>query len=152
MKPRALHQLQSIRAEKIILIIPGNPQNMKRLFIFSAIALISYFIGSCYYDNEEALYPQLDTNCDTTNVTFSVTIVKIMSDNCYSCHSNANAATWGNNVRLEDYPDVSVDAPHIQGAIKHEPGHNPMPKNGGKISDCSITQFDIWVRNGTPNN
>jgi hypothetical protein len=27
-----------------------------------------------------------------------------------------------------------------------------MPKNSSKIKSCSITQWDIWVRNGMPNN
>lgn len=125
---------------------------MKRLIILSAISAFSYFIVSCYYDNEEALYPNLNTSCDTTNITFSGTIVTILSDNCYSCHSNSKAAANGNNVRLEDYPDVVTNAENIQGSIKHDPGHTPMPKNGGKISDCAINQFDIWVRNGMPNN
>jgi hypothetical protein len=125
---------------------------MKRLFIFSAIALISYFIGSCYYDNEEALYPQINTTCDTASVTFSVTVVTILSDNCYSCHSNANASAYGNNIRLQDYADVVANNVDISNSIKHIGSKSPMPKNGGKISDCSITQFDIWVRKGMPDN
>lgn len=32
-------------------------------------------------------------------------------------------------------------------SIKHTGSFSPMPKNGGMIKVCSITQFDIWVRN-----
>ena len=126
---------------------------MKRFFIPGLITtIISLFFGSCYYDNEEALYPSIDSTCDTTFVTFSGTIVPIMSNNCYSCHSNNTAASSGNNIRLENYSDVVANSSRVTPAIKHTGSVSPMPKNGSKISSCSITQWDIWVRNGMVNN
>ena len=116
------------------------------------IVIILLFFVSCYYDNEEALYPSLNTSCDTTNVTFSGTIVPILNNNCFSCHSNANAATSVNNIRLEDYADVKARAASIAGSIKHSGTYSPMPKNGSKLKECLIIQFDIWVRNGMLNN
>jgi hypothetical protein len=124
---------------------------MKRLLI-ALIIIIIFIAGSCYYDNEEALYPELNTSCDTSNVTFSGTIVSILSNSCYSCHSNATAASSGNNIRLENYSDVVARAVAIEGSIKHQGSYSPMPKNGGTIKVCSITRFDIWVRNGMINN
>ena len=126
---------------------------MKRLYlIIAVITVILLFFVSCYYDNEEALYPSLVTSCDTTNVTFNGTIVTILSNNCYSCHSNSTAANNGNNIRLENFADVVARATTIEGAIKHTGSYVPMPKNGGKIKSCSIKQFDIWVSNGMLNN
>jgi hypothetical protein len=126
--------------------------NMKRLYIIIAtISIFPLFFVSCYYDNEEALYPTLNTSCDTTNVTFIGTIVPILSNNCYSCHSNRTAASYGKNIRLENYADIQFKAPSVAVSIK-QTGSYPMPKNGGKIKACSITQFDIWIRNGMPNN
>ncbi|MBG0857913.1 MAG: hypothetical protein IQL11_00310 [Bacteroidales bacterium] len=107
---------------------------------------------SCYYDNEEALYPSLNTACDTTNVTFSGKIVPMLANNCLSCHSNATAATSGNGIRLEDFADVRSQAAAISGAINHTGTYSPMPKNGSKLKPCLITQFEIWFKNGTPNN
>lgn len=126
---------------------------MRRFFIItvSLVIFLSFFV-SCYYDSEEALYPTLSSACDTTNVTFNGTIVTILANNCYSCHSNATAAAAGNNIRLEDYADVSARATSIAGSVKHTGSYSPMPKNGGMIKACSITQFDIWVTNGLPNN
>ena len=125
---------------------------MKRLYIiFAIIFIFSLFFVSCYYDNEEALYPTLSTSCDTTNVTFSGTIVTIFSNSCYSCHSN-NTAGSGNNIRLENYADLQAKAAAVAGSIKHTGSYSSMPKNGGKIKTCSITQFDIWVKNGMLNN
>jgi cytochrome c5 len=107
------------------------------------------FFVSCYYDNEEALYPSLNSSCDTTNVTFSGTIVPILQNNCYSCHSNANAA-FGANIHLEAYADVVANSAKLIVSIK-QTGAKPMPPNG-KLKDCSITQFDIWIRKGMLNN
>ncbi len=126
---------------------------MKRTIISLAFFIILILTGvSCYYDNEEALYPQLSTSCDTSNVTYRVTIVSIMNNNCYSCHSNSNAAAFGGNIRLEDYSDFTGNINKVMGSVKHNPGYSPMPKNGGRIKDCSITQLDIWVREGMQNN
>ncbi len=126
---------------------------MKRLFIIIITALIfSLLLRSCYYDNEEALYPTLNSSCDTVNVTFSGTIVTILSNNCYSCHSNNTAPSLGNNIPLENYADVVAKNVNIYGSITHTGSYSPMPKNGGKIKACSITRFAIWVRNGMPDN
>jgi len=122
----------------------------KLLFPITIIALI--FIASCYYDNEEALYPSYSTTCDTTNVTFTGKILPILNSNCLSCHSNASAGSSGNGIALENYTDVKANAAAIAGSIKHSGSYSPMPKNGGKLKDCSIKQFDIWVRKGMPEN
>lgn len=126
---------------------------MKRLYVpVVIISIFTLFFVACYYDNEEALYPSIDTTCDTTSVTFSTTIVSVMNNNCYSCHSNKTAASFGNNVHLENYADVVTNSLQVTVSIKHIGSLPPMPKSGGKIKSCSITQWDIWVRNGMPNN
>jgi hypothetical protein len=123
---------------------------MKRL-ILPAIILSFIFFSSCYYDSEEALYPSYSNTCDTSNVTFSGTITTILNNSCWSCHSNSTAGTWGNNIRLESYSDVSSQINTIIPAINHI-GNKPMPKNSSKLPVCSLNQFDIWVRIGMPNN
>ena len=123
---------------------------MKRIFISLTVAAIfSFFFVSCYYDNEEALYPTLSNACDTANVTFSGTIAPMLSNNCYSCHSNTNAS-FGAGIQLQAFADVSANSSKIVTAIKRT-GPFPMPPSG-KLATCGISQFDIWVRNGMPNN
>jgi hypothetical protein len=123
---------------------------MKRLFIsFLAFAIFSFFFVSCYYDNEEALYPSLNSSCDTTNVTYSGTIAPILNNSCLTCHS---VAATGGSIVLTSYADVVANAPRITGSIKQLSGFSAMPKNSGKLKSCSINQWDIWVRNGMPNN
>jgi len=126
---------------------------MKRLLLsIVTFVTILFIAASCYYDSEEALYPSLDSSCDTSDVTFSGTITPILANNCLSCHSNAAAAAAGGNIRLQDYADVQSRTVSILGSIKHSGSFSPMPKNGGMLKPCSITQLDIWVRKGAQNN
>src|SRR5512139_524517 len=113
---------------------------------------LSVFLLSCYYDNEEALYPSINSTCDTLNVTFSGTVAPMLAGNCLSCHSNSSASSSGNGIRLENYADVKANSTRVAGSIKHSGGYSPMPKNGGKLSPCMISQFDIWINKGMPNN
>ena len=113
-----------------------------------------FFIGictllqSCYYDNEERLYPQL--KCDTTNVTYSQTIAPIMNTNCIVCHNTTSSqggvivSTWAglNTVALNGKLIPAVD----------HTGPFPMPKIGGILSDCTIDKIRIWVQKGALNN
>jgi hypothetical protein len=125
--------------------------NMKRLFIsIAAITIFSFFFISCYYDNEEALYPTLNNSCDTTNVIYSGTIVPILQSSCLTCHGTPTLG--GTSRSLTTYSEVVANAPRITGSIKQLSGFLAMPQNGGKIKSCSITQWDIWIRNGMPNN
>jgi len=124
----------------------------RRLLYFVTIVTIIIAVSSCFYDNEEALYPSLNTTCDTTNVTYSGKVVPILANNCLSCHSNATAASAGGNIALENFADVNSQAASISAAINHTGPLSPMPKNGSKLKACLISTFDIWVRNGKPNN
>jgi|APLow6443716910_1056828.scaffolds.fasta_scaffold145890_1 hypothetical protein len=126
---------------------------MKRIYSpLTFVAIILVLLGSCYYDSEEALYPSLNSACDTTNVTFSGKIIPLLANNCLSCHSNATAAGSGNGIRLENYADVQTRSTAIAGSIKQTGTYSAMPKNGGKLKACLITQFDLWVSKGMLNN
>lgn len=114
-------------------------------FAVSAVLLLMY--GGCYYDNEEALYPGLNSACDTVSVTFTGTIEPMLSSNCWSCHSDANAA-FGGGVKMQSLADVKTNAVKALAAINHT-GPKPMPPNG-KLKPCQVTQFDIWIKKGLP--
>jgi len=124
---------------------------MKRTLALLA-SVITVIVVSCYYDSEEALYPSLTSSCDTVNVTFSGTMVPIFANNCLTCHSNSTAASFGNNIRLENYADVKANAVAVKGSINYTGTYSRMPKNAGKLKACSLTQFDIWVSKGMLNN
>lgn len=109
--------------------------------------------SSCFYDSEEYLYPQIDGQCDTVNVSYSVSVRTILQANCYGCHSNATAS-FGNNIRLEDYADVKVKATDgtLLGSVNQTPGYVFMPLNALKLDACKITIIRKWIDSGMQNN
>ena len=111
--------------------------------------IIVYSFMSCKNDKAELLYPP--DVCDTTNVTYSGTILPILRDNCYRCH--AGSSTVG-PFNLDSYTDVSVRAAsgELRGAVNHLSGYVPMPKDAGKLSDCNVAKINKWLDNGYPNN
>lgn len=112
--------------------------------------LIVVTLQSCYYDNEEDLYPN-PPECDTINVSYSQDVWPIISSNCTSCHSGGAPS---GNVYLDNYDNIVIAANNgsLMGAIKHENGYSPMPKGGAMLSDCNIAIIQKWVDDGTPDN
>jgi hypothetical protein len=110
-------------------------------------------VNSCYYDNMESLYPPpLNNKCDTINVTYSGTIKPFLSTYCLGCHSNANAP-FAKNIRLDNYADVVTNADQSLRAITWSPGVIAMPQGAStKLDNCTVAQFQIWIKNGKPNN
>ena len=91
------------------------------------------------------------TQCDTSNVTFSMTIKPIIDLKCKGCHSGALPS---GGVNLENHMDVFTVAMSGQliNVIDHSAGYPAMPPSGGKIPQCEIDQIQIWINNGALNN
>ncbi len=57
----------------------------------AGLAMITIMVTSCYYDNEEYLYPELPGGeCDTSWVSYSALFLLFMATNCNGCHSPAS--------------------------------------------------------------
>lgn len=114
-------------------------------FLFGTVV----FFASCYYDNEETLYPP--TECITVDMSYQDDIEPIISRNCYQCHSAS--ANLG-DVTLDSYTDlkVYVDNGKLMGAINHDPGFAPMPEDAPQLSECSIDKIESWIADGAPDN
>jgi hypothetical protein len=125
---------------------------MKRtLKTFSLLAILIVFATGCYYDKAEELY-RLDVgSCDTSNVTYSLTIAPLMQASCNSCHSTTGAS--GGWI-TDTYAGMNVIALNgkLYGAVNQSSGFSPMPKGSGKMSECTISQIKTWVNSGSPNN
>lgn len=113
------------------------------------VVLMILSFTSCYYDNEEDLYPQAP-DCDTINVTYASVIAPIMSASCNSCH-NESFANGG--VKTDNYDDLKIiaDDGRLWGSVNHESGYSPMPKDRPKLNDCDLTKIGIWLDNGALN-
>lgn len=125
-------------------------QIIKLMKYATVVVLLIFVMQSCYYDNVEELYP-IPSACDTTNITYSENVWPVINDNCTVCHSGSAPS---GNISLTNYEEVAAIAANgkLMGAINHENGYSPMPKGGGSLSDCELTQFQIWVDEGYPNN
>lgn len=118
-------------------------------FMLCIAMMMTTLMDSCYYDNEQDLYPV--AQCDTSAVTYTSTVEPIVNVNCLNCHS---AAENQGGITLEGYDATKayVDAGSFMGTINHASGSNPMPKNASKLSDCDIQKLQSWVNAGAPNN
>ena len=123
--------------------------DMKQISI--VLILIYLFVAGCYYDKYDKLYPpSTNTGCDSSNVTYSVTVRGILDNYCMGCH---NAATASGGAVLVSYSDVNnyVVNGLLMGDIKQLSGFVPMPP-GAKLNDCDIAKLQKWVNDGAPNN
>ncbi len=105
---------------------------------------------TCKNYNEEDLYPAPPA-CDTSNVTYSRTIIPILKNNCYECHSTMIAS---GGIILDTWEGVSLPAGNgwLVAVINHRPGFPQMPKGRDKLPDCDINQITRWVNIGYPDN
>ncbi len=97
-----------------------------------------------------ALDNKCDGACDTTGITYSQSVARILVTSCIGCHNSSLAS---GNAILTDYSDVlkQVNNGNLIGTITHAPSYHPMPQSSS-LSDCDINTIKIWIRSGSPNN
>jgi len=125
---------------------------MNKINLKTLLPIILLSLGACYYDSEEDLFPEINSDCNLENLTFSTDIVSILNNRCWSCHSNSTAASFGANIKLEDYSDVASNFDAVLGSVNHESSYSAMPKNGGKLPSCELQKLEIWNVDGKTNN
>lgn len=96
------------------------------------------------------------TECDTTTVTYGITIDGIMNAYCTGCHDHASpsggidlTAYYGTGSNEGVY-DVAADG-RLYGSVTFATGYVSMPQGGTAIPDCLIDQIRIWIEAGYPN-
>jgi hypothetical protein len=122
---------------------------------FIASLLLVLVLPGCYFDNEQELYPY-NNNCDTTAITYSITITPIIQHNCNTCHGSSTAVVSGAGIDLEGHANLSGYITAHQtlflNAIQHTGSAVPMPLGGGSLSSCNLTHIKMWIDAGMPNN
>ena len=118
--------------------------------------LINALFTSCYYDNEQDLYGNVKTTCDTTTaVKYSALVSPLIASNCATsgCH-NAASASAGVNLSSYDAIKNYIASSKIVfiGSIKQTSGYSKMPKGGSKFADCDIQKIESWINANMPNN
>ncbi len=85
--------------------------------------------------------------CDTTNVTYTSTILPIINSSCLGCHS---AVSPSGGISFSSYSDIHTNINALWTSIN--PGAvNIMPPSGS-LSACKIKQIKIWKDAGSPQN
>ncbi len=116
-----------------------------RLSTLVCMALMS----SCSYHIEDELYPA--EGCQVDAVSYVNDIVPILENWCYQCHDSDGQQ---GGVTLDSYGmlETQVQSGRFRGAILHENGFSPMPKNQPKLPECEIRKIISWIDAGSPNN
>ena len=107
--------------------------------------LLILLLSSCYYDNEETLYP-LESNCGNANISYTADIKAIIDANCATsgCHVNNTGRTL-----LTQYSEVKAIADNGQLADRVLVRKDMPPS--GPLSTCDQQKIRAWIDNGTPN-
>lgn len=87
---------------------------------------------------------------DTQNVSFSKTIMPLITTNCLGCHQAGNLSA---GVSLETYASIKsyVDSKRFYGAVSYSTGYFPMPPSR-KLTDCQLYVISKWINAGAKNN
>ena len=115
----------------------------KKTIVFGAILAL---LSSCYKDNEEYLYGEID--CDVTDVSFSNDIMPILNASCATvgCH----IAGGSGNGEFMNYTQVFTKVEN--GSLMNRVVVlGDMPPSGA-LTDCQISHFEQWINDGAPNN
>jgi len=123
--------------------------------LFFLVGLLS--LAGCYYDNLDELHPAaaITNDCVTVDtVLFSQHVWPIMQTYCGTTDAGCHAANTSSGTIITNYDDVNTIAQdgRLIGTITHDPDYHPMPKAGGKLKDCLITEIQDWINQGAQNN
>lgn len=122
----------------------------KKPLIWIALFVVIAIAQSCYYDNEEELYPFDAQNCDTSaTITYANRIEGIIQNNCAvsGCHTGTSP-TGG--LFLDTYNQVKTiadDGRLTDRALVQQ----DMPPSS-PLSNCEMEAIQRWVNAGSPQN
>lgn len=118
-------------------------QRITNIILFCII--VSGAISSCYYDNEEELYPTVSV-CDTASLTYDANIASIINTKCAlpACHAGTQ------NPSLTGYNSVNQNIGRIK--VRAVDQMTMPPSSVTPLSDCEIKQLETWINNGAPQN
>jgi len=128
---------------------------MKKNTLLFLLILAAGFSG-CYYDNVEELHPYSnDIACNDTSSTdtlsFNKNVKWIIDGSCGTSGSQGSGCHGSGSVPpLTTYAQVvqCVNNYNFLADIKHSAGADPMPKGGGKLTDCQIKVIENWINQG----
>lgn len=103
---------------------------------------------SCYYDNEEEMYPNtVGTTSSTTpaTVTYNGDIKPLIAARCATSGCHVTNATFPD---LSDYDKLKANITRVKVRAIDQ---RTMPA-AGPLSNADIAKLQSWIDAGTPNN
>lgn len=90
------------------------------------------------------------TLTDTTKISYKTHLKPVLDTYCVGCHNSTSASA---NVKVDSYANLKVVADNgkLYGSIAQLPGFAAMPTSG-KLTDCQIKAFKLWIDQGKLNN
>jgi hypothetical protein len=121
----------------------------KFLLVTLAIGAAVFYLAGCSKQNEDKLKGNIP--CDTTNISYSLDVVPILQNNCYSCHGGATPAT---GIKLDTYNALKIFASNgfLSAAVQHTGTVTPMPYLQPQLGSCDVNTIVAWVNQGMLNN
>lgn len=113
---------------------------MKKIIV---IGVILFSFSSCYYDNQEELYPINPNDCKTANLTYDTDVKSIFDKSCAvsGCHIvGAQLPT------LETYNDVKNNLNRVEIRALIEKSMPPT----GPLNSCDQNKLTQWIADGAP--
>lgn len=111
----------------------------------SIIIFSTLFISSCYYDNEEELYPGEEI-CNTDSLNYNSNIAQIINTNCAksNCHGGPQSPS------LTGFQNVLGNIDRIK--VRAIEDRTMPPLSEQPLSECEINQLEAWINSGAPEN
>jgi hypothetical protein len=127
----------------------GIRMSWKACTVAIFLVAVPFAFTGCAYDSEEVLYPS--NFCDTTSVGYAADILPIVQANCAlsGCHVAGGSGTG--NFTTYAALKAQVDNGRLLPSINQESNATAMPPDG-RLSDCEINKFTLWVQQGAPQN
>jgi hypothetical protein len=115
---------------------------VKKLNLLTLLFIV-VSLSACYYDNEEQLYPNSGSTCDTVNIKYTGSIQLIINAKCATqgCH-----VAGSQSPDLGDYQKVVSNITRVKVRAIDE---KSMPA-AGPLSACEINKLTAWINGGTP--
>jgi hypothetical protein len=120
----------------------GMPPTPEQKLSAAQVLLIKKWVNEGMRDGIDCQGP-----CDSTNVTFSGTVLPILQNSCIGCHNNTAPVFTGH----AGVKPLALDG-KLLCAINHRNGCAAMPLNAAKLSECKIRLITKWVNAGSPDN
>src|ERR1035437_452658 len=119
---------------------------INRLLLLAGVCIVLIF--SCKHDPQYIITNPPLVNCDTTNVTYTASVVPILNTNCTVCHGAASYASSGGGFKIATYTDFAAfeKSGLMMNSLNGTGGLSSMPKGGNKLSACDIAKIGIVVR------